>query len=186
MMSGTHPITAEFLAEDLKEIKRLLPPDTSADEGLAQVLREALTVYRRDEAAWQAVEHQHNAAGEGAQVELKRRETSGLLVSMRSRTIRSEMEMFLVHDLLHDEEIREKFQEGFGLCLPHFRVTLRMVASEEERQLLVDVEAQKFEALAAQLGTYTRKLSWDHRHEPMGREVSSPVRVIEQFVGKKA
>jgi hypothetical protein len=82
-----------------------------------------------------------------------------------------------------DEEIYAKFQAGFGLCLPHFRVALGIAVSEEERRVLVEVEAQKFETLAVLLDTYTRRLSWDHRHEPVGEEQNSPIRVIEQFVG---
>lgn len=89
----------------------------------------------------------------------------------------------LVRRLPADEEVRMKFQNGFGLCLPHFRVALGVATSEEERRILVEVEAQKFEALAAQLDTYARRLSWNHRHEPIGEEQTSPVRAIELFVG---
>lgn len=91
----------------------------------------------------------------------------------------------LVRSLPTDDEIRAKFQAGSGLCLPHFRAALGIAASEEERQVLVEVEVEKFETLAAQLDTYARRLTWDHRHEPTGEEQTSPVRVIEKFVGPK-
>jgi hypothetical protein len=92
MVSG-RAVSAEFLADDLREIRRLLAQGTVEPEGPARLLHDVIATYRRDEAAWQEVEHQHDAASEATQVELKRRETGALLVSMRARTIRSEIEM---------------------------------------------------------------------------------------------
>jgi hypothetical protein len=92
---------------------------------------------------------------------------------------------FLMRNLETDDEIRAKLQEDFGLCLPHFRRAVQIAAPEGARQFLVEVEAGKFEVLAAQLGEYLLKHTWEHQDEPKGSEQTSPVRVIEQFVGKR-
>lgn len=92
---------------------------------------------------------------------------------------------FLMRNLETDEEVRAKFQKGFGLCLPHFRRTIQITAPEGPRQFLVEVEAGKFEALAGQLGEYLLKHTWGHQDEPKGSEQTSPARVVEQFVGKR-
>jgi len=60
----------EFLADDLREIKQLLPPGVAESEGLARLLHEVIAAYRADEAAWQEVAHRHDAAAEAAQVEM--------------------------------------------------------------------------------------------------------------------
>jgi hypothetical protein len=92
---------------------------------------------------------------------------------------------FLMRNLRTDEEIRAKLQQGFGLCLPHFRRAVQIAAPEGAREFLVEVEAGKFEVLAAQLGEYLLKHTWGHHDEPKGSEQTSPVRVVEQFVGKR-
>ncbi|MDQ7844128.1 MAG: hypothetical protein QN141_00010 [Armatimonadota bacterium] len=100
-MAGARRIDVQFLADDLREIAALLPEGMS-QEGLARLLGQALTLFRRDEAAWQHLESRDGPRAEAERTELKRRETTALLVSMRSRTILSEMEMY---------ELRERVRE---------------------------------------------------------------------------
>jgi hypothetical protein len=134
-MSDTHSVTAEFIAEDLKEIQRLLPPNTPEDEGLAHVLREALSIYRRDEAAWQTIEHLHDTTGSAAQVELKRREASGLLVSMRSRTIRSEMGMYELREQVRTLQERHTLQRARARVIQQSLTRLRRRIQQAEDRL---------------------------------------------------
>jgi len=89
-----------------------------------------------------------------------------------------------VRSLEHDDELRALFRASFGLCLPHFRKTVDTAASASVRRMLAEVEAQRLEALADELASYVLKLTVGHQDEPKGDEQTSPVRIIELFVGK--
>ena len=134
MLSGQRWIEAEFLADDLREIRFLLPSDVSEGEGLVRLLHEAIVTYRNDEAVWQDVEHQHDAASQAMQAEMKRRETSALLVSMRSRTIQSEMEMYELRERVRALQERHTEQRAKANVLQRsiagFR---RRIAAVEDR-----------------------------------------------------
>lgn len=97
-MSGERVIEVEFLADDLREIRALMADLGDKEHGPEEVLHRSIAQFRRDEASWQELEHRHDLTAEAAKTELKRRETSALLVSMRSRTIRSEMQMHELHE----------------------------------------------------------------------------------------
>lgn len=104
----------EFLEDDLREIEVLLPGGVPLDQGPEQLLRMTMDQYRQDEALWRSLEHRHDGEAEGVKVELKRRETDALLVSLRSRTIRSEMEMHELQErvLALQERHREQRQRA--------------------------------------------------------------------------
>lgn len=92
-VSGERVIEVEFLTDDLREIRALMADPADEEDGFEQILHHSIAQFRQDEASWQELEHRHDLAAESVKMELKRRETSALLVSMRSRTIRSEMQM---------------------------------------------------------------------------------------------
>jgi len=87
-------VRVEFLEDDFREIAAL-----QAEQPVEALLGTVIDQYRQDEVLWGEVEHRHDGEAEAARLELKRRETGALLVSMRSRTVRSEMEM---------QELRER------------------------------------------------------------------------------
>lgn len=134
-MSGQRTVSAEFLADDLREIRDLLPPGIDEEEGLAGLLHDALVVYRNDEATWQRVEHKHDAPAEAARLEMKRRETAALLVSMRSRTIRSEMEMYELRDRVRSLQERHAEQRAGAEIRRRSIARLRRRIARVEEQL---------------------------------------------------
>lgn len=85
-------VTVELLADDLREVRALLPSHGDDPDALGRLLEEALRIYRSDEVRWASLERRHDAGGAEA-LELKRRETVALLVSMRAWTVCSEMVM---------------------------------------------------------------------------------------------
>lgn len=111
-MSGLRCIETELLAEDLRAIKDFLPSGMDEDAGLAHLSAEAMELHRQDEATWLRVQHQHNEPAEAAQFEMKRRETVALVVSMRSRTIRSEIEMHKLREHVHGLQERHAEQRA--------------------------------------------------------------------------
>jgi len=90
----------------------------------------------------------------------------------------------LMQALAADEEFKQRFAASFGLCLPHFTRALNASADESARRVLAEVQAEKLQRLADELGDYIRKHTVGHHDEPKGREQTSWIRVIEQFVGR--
>lgn len=87
-------VELELLQADLQEIRSHMAARGQPEEAaLAELLMEGLDQFQRDEALWKELQGQQDAAAESTTQELKRRETLALLISMRSRTVRSEMEM---------------------------------------------------------------------------------------------
>lgn len=135
MVSGGRSVSVEFLGDDLREIRQLLPPGVAESEGLARLLHEAIATYRRDEVAWQEVEHQHDSAAQAAQAEMKRRETGALLVSMHSRTIRSEMEMFELRERVRTLQERHAEQRERARILQQGAARLRRRIGQAQEAL---------------------------------------------------
>lgn len=113
-MFGERTVQVEFLEDDLREIRALLPEGVPLDQSVEELLRVTMAQYREDEARWRSLEHRHDGEAESAKLELKRRETDGLLVSMRSRTVRSEMAMHELRErvLALQERHLEQRQRG--------------------------------------------------------------------------
>ncbi len=94
-------IEVEFLDEDLQSIRRLFDTEQAEENDLLDVFSAGLEQFRHDEELWGELRDRADPAAEAEKQELKRRETLAHLISMRSRTIRSEIQM---HDL--DSRVR--------------------------------------------------------------------------------
>ncbi len=93
-MEAKRVIGVEFLQEDLREIRVIMADFEQPErDALPRLLTIGFDNFQRDEASWRNLQDRDDPAAESAKQELKRRETLALLISMRSRTIRSEIRM---------------------------------------------------------------------------------------------
>ncbi|HXF81798.1 MAG TPA: hypothetical protein VNN19_03480 [bacterium] len=111
-MSDHRLIATELLADDLRDVGPLLPAGADDEDRTAQLLARAIEAFRRDETAWEAVAHRCDPEAEAMKTELKRRETMALLVSMRARTIRSEMEMHALGERVRELQAQHAAQRA--------------------------------------------------------------------------
>jgi len=135
MVGSRRPIDVQFLADDLQEIRALLPAEMPEEEGLIRLLCTGMALYRSDESAWRHWESRQGAEAEAARTELKRRETTALLVSMRSRTILSEMEMAALREQVRELERRHADQRAEADLLQRSIARLRRRIVQVEAQL---------------------------------------------------
>jgi hypothetical protein len=90
---------------------------------------------------------------------------------------------FTVVDALAVDEFRRRYQESFGLCVPHLIQTLRRMVSTEALDWLVACERENLERLAWELSEFIRKHDYRYAKEPRGRESTSWRRVVEKLNG---
>jgi len=121
----------EFLEEDLEEIRALM--DEWSEGALAALVVESLSQFERDEASWKALETTSNLDTDFTGQELMRRETLALLISMRSRTVRTEMRMHELGIKVQALEARhaEKCREAETLHQATARLRRRRARIEE-------------------------------------------------------
>ncbi|MDR7536996.1 MAG: hypothetical protein QN183_11620 [Armatimonadota bacterium] len=134
-MPGPCWVDVTFLEDDLCEITALLPAGLAEQEGLERVLSEAMTLYRNDEVAWRRLQSQHDAEAEAARTELKRREAAALLVSMRARTVQSEVEMYELRERVRELQERHAGQRARAEVLQRSVVKLRRRVAQLEARL---------------------------------------------------
>lgn len=103
-----------------------------------------------------------------------------------------EGERFTVRQFLDELEdagagsvLVKAYVQSAGACLPHFEALMEGRPSDRAVEWLVANQQERFIELAAQLETYVRKHEVQHKHEPMGVERDSWVRVIELCIGKR-
>jgi septal ring factor EnvC (AmiA/AmiB activator) len=111
-MTDQRTIVTELLAADLREVEDLLPPGADDTDRTAQLLARTIEAFRRDETTWDAVAHRHDPETDAIKTELKRRETTALLVSMRARTIRSEIAMHALGERVRALQARHAEQRA--------------------------------------------------------------------------
>jgi hypothetical protein len=84
-----------------------------------------------------------------------------------------------------DPAFRPLYEASDGLCLPHLRQALALAehTHPEVAHLLACAAVQRLEALASNLGEYTRKHAWKYRHERITREEQTSVYRTSWFLG---
>lgn len=82
-----------------------------------------------------------------------------------------------------DDAFRALYQKSWGLCLPHFRMTLSEVDDALALKILVEVQRERMETISMELKEYLRKHDYRFAHEPYGPEGDAWVRVIALFTG---
>ncbi len=95
-------VKAEFLRDDLREIRALLPASTGpGTDAVLDLLAGALDHFEQDDEARHHLVHRHDLEAEALKRDIARKQASALATAWRTRTIRQEM---LVH------ELRERIQ----------------------------------------------------------------------------
>ena len=72
----------------------------------------------------------------------------------------------LVHPVTGNPDLRERFEEGEGLCLSHFVAVALLVEDRESFGILTDVQARSWEVLSRDLKEYLRKHDYRFSREP--------------------
>jgi hypothetical protein len=131
-MTAEREIEVEFLEDDLREIRAVMANSGQPEQDeLSKLLTSGLESFQRDEASWRDVQNRDDS--EPFKHELKRRETLALLISMRSRTIRTEMRMnelgIRVRDL--ESQHADKRQQSGLLRRSISRLRMRIAQIEE-------------------------------------------------------
>ncbi len=81
-------------------------------------------------------------------------------------------------------EFREAYRKHeVGLCLPHFRRVLRLLASDALVRVLVQAQRARMERTVAELAEVVRKYDYRYSDEPRGDEFKAPARSVEQAAG---
>lgn len=89
----------------------------------------------------------------------------------------------LLFTLLKEERYRQKFEGGYGLCLPHWSYALNLNPSSQIYKFLTKVETAKIAQLGWELDEAWRKESRDTRPEFMGKERGAWKRAVARFSG---
>ena len=88
-------------------------------------------------------------------------------------------------DWISDEEqLRGEFLKSAGLCAPHFWILLDNVTDGTTRLFLKDFQAEKFQALLAELEELCRKHDYRFNDGQFGPEYDSWQRVVDMMPGK--
>jgi hypothetical protein len=125
---GERPaVEIELLEDDAGTVLRAAGAREPTADRLADLLSDGLAHYLRDEAEWDVLSRDGPPGVHGVRLgELKRRETEALTVSMRARTIASEIRMEALR-------VRVKRLQQQRAALGHQMNTLRSAASELRR-----------------------------------------------------
>jgi hypothetical protein len=85
---------------------------------------------------------------------------------------------------IDDQRLQEVYRASEGLCLPHFRLALRVTRDPERLQQLVSIQAEIWRAIEDELETF--KDNYDiTKAQVMGEEGDSWQRVIGQMAGRR-
>lgn len=90
----------------------------------------------------------------------------------------------LLHPVTGDPDLRERFEEGEGLCLNHFVAVALLVEDRESFGILTDVQARSWEVLSRDLKEYLRKHDYRFSREPKTpAEEQSWIRAVATISG---
>jgi len=88
-------------------------------------------------------------------------------------------------DKLTEEKFASLFQESDGLCLDHFMQSIDRSTSQENTQVLVEMQTIIWERLKFDLSEFVRKYDYNNAHEAIGVEGTSWLRAVRQMSGEK-
>lgn len=90
----------------------------------------------------------------------------------------------LLHPITGDTHLRNRVEDGEGLCLGHFVSTASLIEDGESLRILVDVQARAWDALSRDLKEYLRKHDYRFSHDPKTRaEERSWIRAVAAISG---
>jgi hypothetical protein len=86
-------------------------------------------------------------------------------------------------DHILEPALAEAYRASRGLCLPHFRQSLRAAPSTAAHDRLTALQADIWRALKAELDAFTLKYDVNHADQAMGAEADSWRRATEALGG---
>ena len=86
-------------------------------------------------------------------------------------------------DHLGDPEFVGRLRQAAPLCLAHLREVIDTVSDAESFRILRDVQIEHWEQLIAELAEFARKNDHRFQHEPVGREGTAWLRVVDAIAG---
>jgi hypothetical protein len=90
----------------------------------------------------------------------------------------------LLHPVTGDPDLRERFEQGKGLCLGHFVAVASLVEDDESLRVLTDVQARSWNALSRDLKEYLRKHDYRFSQEAKTpAEEASWIRAVATISG---
>lgn len=90
----------------------------------------------------------------------------------------------VIGEQIQDERIQSAYRDSDGLCLPHFRQTLRHAQDAESSRLLVALQKDIWSRLRAELNEFMRKSDYQNAGEKIGAEGTSWQRVVARLAGE--
>jgi len=98
---------------------------------------------------------------------------------------RSTEERYLstLEELLDDKEFCGRYQRSVGLCINHVQAALKRWTSTTAASIVKQLATEHIRQLISELREFQRKHDYRYKHEPRGREWSSPERAIRFLAG---
>lgn len=84
-----------------------------------------------------------------------------------------------------DPRLQAAYRASEGLCLPHFRRTLREMTDPDNLQVLIVIQTAIWTKLYAELGTFREKYDFNRAGEIMGSEGDSWLRALARMAGER-
>ncbi len=133
---------------------------------------------------WQRFAKKNQNTGDVGKIDIREAVTSPIRCPACVNLKMAEKRAFdLLFALLEERRHKRSFENGYGLCVKHFIKASKAAPSNEILKFLVKVESAKLAFLKWELDEIMRKMAWDTRHEPKGREQSAWRRSIARFSG---
>jgi uncharacterized protein DUF6062 len=85
---------------------------------------------------------------------------------------------------IDDPRLQAAFRASSGLCLPHFRLTLRAAPDAAKLETLVSIQTALWAKLKAELDSFADKYDINHADQAMGAEADSWRRAIPLVAGQ--
>jgi hypothetical protein len=95
----------------------------------------------------------------------------------------------LLSEQINDAKLQQAYRNSDGLCLPHFRQTLRHTSDQARLKLLVETQREIWQKLQAELRLFMSKsntqAAGDSVREAIGAEGDSWLRAVTQVSGER-
>ena len=89
----------------------------------------------------------------------------------------------VIGEYIAEERLREAFRKSDGLCLPHFRESLR-VSTPDCARTLTEIQRDIWTALKREVEEFLHKMD-AHYHQEIGKEATSWLRTLARLAGEK-
>jgi hypothetical protein len=88
-----------------------------------------------------------------------------------------------VEELLEESEFAKRYRQSGGFCLAHLRAGAETWTSPTALSVVCEIAQNQVRRLINELREFQRKHDYQYKHEPHGKEWSSPERAISFLVG---